>query len=227
MNAAAKKLIDEINELLSLSEDFPEKYDNYSVKGKIGGELYEDLLFFHKRVKYIFSSLKLEDYNGRVNRFKFTHVTLDKSYIHNFDKDLFEVRAALKTVKKELEKGLLYKVSELVTAEVFSDFLEYAKYLLDKGFIHSVPVIVGSVLESELRKMSEKNGLPTKTEKDKNLTIEPMNENLGREGIYEMKVQKRITALTQIRNDAAHGHYDLFSKEDVEDMYDYVLKFNT
>jgi hypothetical protein len=94
-----------------------------------------------------------------------------KSSIHHIEDALMDVTSRLNILKKELEKGLLFKVSELIEAEVFSDFLEYAKYLLDKGFIHSVPVIVGSVLEGELRTISEREGLPTKTDKGKNLTL--------------------------------------------------------
>jgi hypothetical protein len=53
-----------------------------------------------------------------------------------------------------------------------------------------------------------------------------MNANIGKAGVYDMKVQKRITALAQIRNDAAHGDYDKFNKEDVEDFYKFVLDFD-
>lgn len=151
---------------------------------------------------------------------------LNKSSIYHIDEALIEVKSRLSILKKELENGLLFKTSDLIEAEVFSDFLEYAKYLLDKGYIHSVPVIVGSVLEQELRSISEKNGLPTKTDKGKNLTLEPLNENIGKAGIYDMKVQKRITSLAQIRNDAAHGDYDKFNKDDAEDFYKFVLNFD-
>lgn len=225
MKAIAKKLVDEINELLELSATFNDRYAK-GTDDNIGTDLYEDFLYFYTRVGFIFKSIKKDTIDGKLKRFYLHHIRIAKNPIDGIEETVIEINAGLKVAKREIENGLLYQVSDLIEAEVFSDFLEYAKYLLDKGFIHSVPVIVGSVLEHELRSILEKNQLPTKTDKGKNLTLEPMNENVGKAGIYDMKVQKRITALAQIRNDAAHGDYDKFTKEDVEDMYKYVLNFD-
>ena len=45
-----------------------------------------------------------------------------------------------------------------------------------------------------------------------------MNADLAKEGVYNKLVQKQVTALADIRNNAAHGHYDQFTKEDVASM---------
>ena len=45
-----------------------------------------------------------------------------------------------------------------------------------------------------------------------------MNADLAKEGVYNKLVQKQVTALADIRNNAAHGHYDQFTKEDVTSM---------
>ena len=227
MKAIVKKLIDEINGLLEQAKGFTDRY-NTEEDHAITPQLKEDLLYFHKRTEYIFNAVNDKSCTGALKGLYVRHLMnrLNKSSIDHIDEALIEVKTRLSILKKELENGLLFKTSDLIEAEVFSDFLEYAKYLLDKGYIHSVPVIVGSVLEQELRSISEKNGLPTKTDKGKNLTLEPLNENVGKAGIYDMKVQKRITSLAQIRNDAAHGDYEKFNKEDAEDFYKFVLNFD-
>jgi hypothetical protein len=48
--------------------------------------------------------------------------------------------------------------------------------------------------------------------------LDKMNADLAKAGAYNKLVQKQITALADIRNDAAHGHYDQFSKDDVSSM---------
>jgi hypothetical protein len=45
-----------------------------------------------------------------------------------------------------------------------------------------------------------------------------MNADLAKAGVYNSLVQKRITALAAVRNSAAHGNADEFTKEDVSAM---------
>ena len=45
-----------------------------------------------------------------------------------------------------------------------------------------------------------------------------MNVELAKAGIYNALWQKKITALADLRNKAAHGKWNDFSKKDVEDM---------
>jgi hypothetical protein len=43
--------------------------------------------------------------------------------------------------------------------------------------------------------------------------------------VYDKLVQKRITALADVRNNADHGHHTKFKQEDVEDMVNWVRRF--
>jgi hypothetical protein len=45
-----------------------------------------------------------------------------------------------------------------------------------------------------------------------------MNADLAKAGVYSKLVQKRITILADLRNKAAHGQWDQFEKDDVEEM---------
>jgi hypothetical protein len=109
----------------------------------------------------------------------------------------------------------------LIEAEVFGDFLEQAEHLLKNGYYGPAAVITGCVLEDGLRKLCQRNNvsLPAKA------TIDPMNVELAKAGIYNTLSQKRITALADIRNKAAHGKWSEFNDEDVRQMISQVRSF--
>jgi hypothetical protein len=48
--------------------------------------------------------------------------------------------------------------------------------------------------------------------------LDKMNADLAKAGVYNKLVQKRITALADLRNSAAHGRPEQFSKDDVMNM---------
>lgn len=52
-----------------------------------------------------------------------------------------------------------------------------------------------------------------------------LNDELAKASVYNKLQQKQITALADIRNNAAHGDYDQFTKEDVERMIDDIERF--
>jgi hypothetical protein len=54
-----------------------------------------------------------------------------------------------------------------------------------------------------------------------------MNADLAKAGEYNLLVQKQITALAQIRNDAAHGNNDKFDDKDASSMIEEVRRFIT
>ena len=55
--------------------------------------------------------------------------------------------------------------------------------------------------------------------------MDKMNADLAKKGVYNLLVQKRITTLAQIRNDAAHGKPDQFTEADVTSMISDVERF--
>ena len=52
-----------------------------------------------------------------------------------------------------------------------------------------------------------------------------MNENLAKAGVYNKLVQKQVTAMADIRNNADHGKFEEFDLEDVKDMIKWVKRF--
>jgi hypothetical protein len=137
---------------------------------------------------------------------------------------ILSLSAVLRAVKAEYEDGYLSRVEELVRADVFSDFLEMAEELLDKGYKDAAAVIAGSVLEERLRELStafgvdtEVNGRPVKADK--------LNADLAKAGAYNKLQQKVVTALIDLRNNAAHGNYDEYTSEQVTSMIRDIRSF--
>ena len=57
------------------------------------------------------------------------------------------------------------------------------------------------------------------------VAVPQLNDDLAKAGVYNKLQQKQITALADIRNSAAHGNYEQFTKEDVERMIDDIERF--
>jgi len=127
----------------------------------------------------------------------------------------------LEAAHRDFEAGLLFQIKSLVAAELLDDFLSQAQALFDAGFHVPAASLTGAILEDTLRKISEHKGIsiPAKTK------IDALNAELAKQGVYDKLIQKRITALADIRNNADHGHFDKFTKPDVEDMIKWTIRF--
>jgi len=74
----------------------------------------------------------------------------------------------LKAAKEDYEQGYAQDIRNLVAAELFSDFLDQAEELLEAGFFGPSAVLVGAVLEDNMRKLCSINSikLPEKPKLD-------------------------------------------------------------
>lgn len=131
---------------------------------------------------------------------------------------LKRTRAVLSAAKDDFEGGYLTSIKSLVQAEVFDSELEQAEELLANGYYVAAAVISGVVLETGLRELCGRNSIP-------HGKLDKMNADLAKIGIYNKLQQKRITALADIRNNAAHGKSTEFTAEDVSSMIKEVEKF--
>ena len=146
-------------------------------------------------------------------------VKSEKGYIASTNFDILNsLKAVFLAAKEDYEGGYLNSIRNLIQAEVFGSELEQAKELLSAGYAPAAAVIAGVVLETTLRQLCTDKGLPVGK-------LDRMNSELAKEGTYNLLVQKRITALADIRNNAAHGHPDQFKASDVSDMISYIENF--
>lgn len=128
-------------------------------------------------------------------------------------------------LRQELELGPLSSMSELVRGEVFSDYLSMATHLLSEGYKDAAAIIAGVTLESHLRQLSIMNNLPVyKDEKNSFLKADMLNNNLAKT-VYGKFDQKQVTAWLELRNNSAHGHYELYTIEDVKRFIEWLDDF--
>ena len=130
----------------------------------------------------------------------------------------------VKGLRADYAAGYLRNLEELVHADLFADFLEMAKELLDKGFKDPAAVLAGSVLESHIRQLAEKAGVSSSNAQSGPRKAEAINADLGKE-VYGSGEQKSVTAWLDLRNDAAHGTYENYDHRQVALLIESVRAF--
>lgn len=134
----------------------------------------------------------------------------------------------LTAIKTEIENDWLLTIKELVSSEIFADFLEMSKHFLDLKYKDPAAVMIGSTLEEHLRQLCSKHSVISTFEKNGDLIPKKanlLNADLVKNGAYGVLEQKNVTAWLDLRNRAAHGNYDEYSIEQVDLMYQGVSNF--
>ncbi len=204
-------------------------------------ELIEQADYLLKTAKVGYSEKLVDDdlfYGFKVNSLAFLNPVFGKDHINyiefsetvniNYEKKVKAGKEILKAARNQMEKGWVFDFKTLVCAEIFSDFLEMSEHLLDTGYKDAAAVMIGSVLEENLRIACAKNDISTviiKDGKEIPLKADTLNANLVKANCYNKTDQKCVTSWLGFRNDAAHGHYDNYSKEEVKLMLNGVSLF--
>jgi len=131
----------------------------------------------------------------------------------------------LSAVRADLQAGYFKTVAELLHADLFGDFLEMGKELLDKGFKDPAAVVAGSVLEEHLRKLCEKAGVDVAKPDGSWRNADALNADLAKAGVYGTLEQKAVTAWLALRNHAAHGRYGEYDHPLVAQLLDGIRGF--
>ncbi|MDD2382669.1 MAG: hypothetical protein PHN18_00615 [Sulfurospirillaceae bacterium] len=149
-----------------------------------------------------------------------------KAFIGNYNKGTYDsylevlerLRAIFLAAREDYVGGYLKSTRSLIQVEVFDSELEQATELYKAGYKNPAAVVTGVILETALRELCDQVGLP-------HGKLDKMNAELAKLGQYNKLQQKRITALADIRNSAAHGKTEEFTDRDVEDMIRDVERF--
>lgn len=160
----------------------------------------------------------------------------DHSYYKEFNDKLTDAHeycgkyalGILTAMRDQIRGGWIESTKGLVSAEVFSDFLEMAEYLLDQKYKDPAAVVVGSVLEEHLRQVCKAASLPIEDlshGQPHARKADNLNADLARSGKYTKLDQKQVTAWLDLRNKAAHGRYSEYSNEQVTLMLAGVRDF--
>ena len=136
----------------------------------------------------------------------------------------------LRAIREEIAGGWLFTIKSLVTAEVFTDFMGMAEYLLESGYKDPAAVIAGSTLEEHLRQLCLKNGVAVVRQKDgKDIPqkADQLNSDLVKAEVYTVLDHKVVTAWLDLRNKAAHGEYTGYNADQVKAMITGITEFMT
>ena len=87
-----------------------------------------------------------------------------------------------------------------------------ADYLTQQGYKDAAAVVVGSVLEQHLRKLSQRNSIDVVQSGGAPKKADALNSELAGATVYSKLVQKNVTAWLGLRNKAAHGEYTEYTK---------------
>lgn len=131
---------------------------------------------------------------------------------------LKRMKAVFLAAREDFEGGYLNSIRNLVQAELAGDEIDQARELLASGYAAPAAVVAGVVLETTLRSLCAKRGLPVGG-------MDRMNADLAKAGEYNALVQKRVTSLAAVRNSAAHGKTAEYTTNDVKSLIDDVERF--
>ena len=138
----------------------------------------------------------------------------------------------LKAMKNDYEHGFLDSLECRIEANLTCDYVELAEGLMKEagaGTHSHIPaaVLAGAVLEKSLRSLCERQTQQIETRKANgdNKTMTPLIEELQKAGVLTKPQGRQLQVYADIRNHAAHGEFDKFSKSEVEGMIVGVNKF--
>jgi hypothetical protein len=141
-------------------------------------------------------------------------------------KQLTNLVGVTQTLLYNIRAGYIKTLEELVHGEMFCDFLEMAQYLLDNRYKDAAAVIAGSTLESHLKQLCKKKGdISVVNDEGKPKKADSINSELASAKVYSKLDQKNVTAWLDLRNNAAHGDYGSYTKEQVSLMINSVRDF--
>ena len=127
----------------------------------------------------------------------------------------------LRRLRSDIKNGYLRKTANIISAEVFGDFLEMADHLLDEGYKDPAASLTGAVLEDGLRRIARNYDIAV-TDRD-NLTS--LRDKCVEKKIFNHLVRQQITSWTTLRNFADHGKFDEYTAHQVGSMISDVRSF--
>lgn len=140
-------------------------------------------------------------------------------------RDVRTLVGILTALQYDYVNGYNLDLEEAILANVSSNYMSQAEALLGEGVAGQndhVPaaVLCGAVLENRLRGYCENHDppLPTTKPNGDSKTLGALIEELDKIKAFDKQTRKLLKAWSDIRNAAAHGKFDEFTREQVELM---------
>jgi len=155
-----------------------------------------------------------------------------KSTHDDFASNYDEAKGVLLGIRKHIEQGWLDSVRNQLSAEIFGDYLEMARYLNQEGFYIAAAVIAGTTLEERVMQLCLLHGiaieaLDTRTGAMKPVKADSLNGSLGPYYFDSRNDSKLFIKNYGLRNEAAHGNWnnDLPEKRQIrKDQVDLMIR---
>jgi len=119
----------------------------------------------------------------------------------------------------DLENGFLIGQEFLIAGEIFDSVLEEAKELLNAGYKDPAAILGRVVLEDSLRRLAPQEQL------DDTQKATKLNDDLKKAGRYNQVQWRQIQVWLDVGNNAAHGKFDQYSKEQVNEQIEGIERF--
>lgn len=142
----------------------------------------------------------------------------EKGQRYIMDGDMNKCAGIFRAAHDDFIGGYMTSFRSLVEAEILTDSLEQAEEFLKLGYKDAACITTGVALETAIRDLCNRHGVSTGS-------LNAMNQELCKAGVYNLSMQKQITAWAGLRNESAHGNRDAYSKEQVKLMIDGVTQF--
>jgi hypothetical protein len=156
------------------------------------------------------------------------YTEFNKNVNHETPYDVQRGKGIITAVQEEMKGGWFHTTKGLISAEIFADFMEMANYLMSENYKDPAAVIAGSVLEEHLRQLCYTHKIEVEHDlKGKKVPkkADGLNSDLAKANIYNKLDQKQVTAWLDLRNNAAHGKYSEYSKDQVDLMIQGIINF--
>jgi hypothetical protein len=138
----------------------------------------------------------------------------------------------LKALKSDYDAGLLRNLSEIIEANISSDYLGQAEELIagsgSRQFDHiPAAVLAGAVLEDALRRLCQRQSPPIDTHKPDGSpkTLDPLIADLQKANVVNKAKADLLRGWAKVRNYAAHGEFTQVQPQDVQPMIQAVKQF--
>ncbi len=142
------------------------------------------------------------------------------------------IAGVLQGLKDDYENGFLENLENIVFADVSSDYMTLVLDLLSsresEDYSYAMTAVgYGIVLELGLRRLCERQSVPIATTKG-NGDFKKLNsliQDLQKANAFNKLKADQLRAYAKTRNFAAHGQFDEFDRNDVDDMVRGVRNF--
>lgn len=133
---------------------------------------------------------------------------------------LKKLRAIFLAAKEDFEGGHLTKLEQVISGEIFSDFILLAKHALKDGYKDVAAVLACAALEDALKRYASANGLDVNEK-----VMQEVVGALKAKGLVSGAQKSLLDAMPKIRDYAMHANWQKISSEDVSSVIGFVEQF--